>query len=175
MLRVPLNKAHLQRTFGVLYGWTQMTPKSMFLDAEWDRSVPIFPGMVAMKTVGEQVTLADDTGDGVGFFGLYIGGDGIDELEEVGINAVAVWVLGPDAEAYVEAPAFDADLAWAENTDGTATLVHYYTSGENRGKLCLAGTAGASTNPIARLVKVDGPARITIGGLHAQDAAPAAG
>lgn len=170
MLRVPIDRVHMKRSFGVLYGWTQMTPKSLFLDPEWDRSVPIHPGMVAMKTEGENVTLANSDSDPLGFFGLYVGGDGIDELLEVGINAIAVWVLGPDAEAYVDAPAFDADLTWEENEDGSTTFVHYYTDGPNRGRLCPEGTSGASDKPVARLLKVDGPHRITIGGLHVVDA-----
>lgn len=173
MLRVPIDKAHMKRSFGALYGWTQMTPKDQFLDPAWDRSVPIYPGMVAMKTEGENVTLANADGDPLGFFGLYVGGDGIDELREVGINAIAVWVMGPDAEAYVDAPAFDADVAWEESGDGTTDFVHYYTAGANRGRLCPAGADGASSKPVARLLKVNGPGRITIGGLHVVDAVTA--
>lgn len=174
MFRTPLDKAHLQRSFRPLYGWTQMTPKDQFLDPEWDRSVPIYPGMVAMKTTGEQVTLIDGTGTPLGFFGHWIGGEGIDELRETGVNSVAVWVMAADAEAEIDAPAFDPDQVWAENTDGTPTLVYASTAGANRGQLVPAGAAGASAQPVARLLRVNSDSTITIGGLQATDAAPAA-
>lgn len=63
MIRVPLDKAHEQRTLRPLYGWTQATPKHVFLDPEWDRSVDIFPGMVAMKTEGDNVAPINEVGD----------------------------------------------------------------------------------------------------------------
>lgn len=166
MLRVPLNKAHLKRTFGVLYGWTQMTPKSMFLSEDHDAAAkPIYPGMVAKKLVGEVVDVANATDTNViGFFGLYAGGDGINELEEVGVNAMAVWVLGPDAEAYVDAPAFDTEADFTESTGAAPTLLY---SGAD-GKITDTGTV-----PVARLLKVESANRIIIGGLHAGDAGPA--
>lgn len=171
MLRTTLDKAHIQRTFRPLYGWTQMTPKSGYLDPAWDRSVDIYPGMVAMKTTGDNYTLVDGTGDPAGFFGLYIGGDGIDELLQQGVNALAVWVLAPDAEAEILAPAFDTDETWAEAGDGTATLVHVSTTGANRGKLVPAGAAGASAKPVARLVRVVSAGKIIVGGLNVGDVA----
>jgi hypothetical protein len=165
MLRVPLNKAHLKRTLRPKYGFTQATPKSQFLDPAWDYSVPIFPGMAFMKTVGENTTLVDATGHPYGLCGAYIGGDGIDEITEQGVNSLGVWVLGPDSEFEVLAPAFDETLSWTEPTDGTIKLVHAYASTANRGKLCPAGTANATTRPVARLIKVNSATMITIGGL----------
>jgi hypothetical protein len=112
MLRTSMAKAYIKRTIRPLYGWTQMTPKSVFLDPAWDRSVPIWPGMVFMRTSGENVSLINGTGVPYGLGALYVGGDGIDEPLDSGINAFAVWVLGPDAEVEILAPAFDTAAAW---------------------------------------------------------------
>ena len=166
MLRTTMAKAYIKRTIRPLYGWTQMTPKSVFLDANWDRSVPVWPGMVFMRTVGENVSLINATGVPYGLGALYVGGDGIDEPLDSGINAFAVWVLGPDAEVEILAPAFDTSVAWTDPGDGTEVLVYAQTAGANRGKLVPAGTAGASAAPIARLLKVNSATKITVGGLR---------
>ena len=171
MLRTRLAKAYIKRTFRPLYGWTQMTPKSTFLDPAWDRSVDIYPGMAMTKGVGDQVSLIG-TGAGsipYGFAALYVGGDGIDEVLDAGINAFGTWVMGPDAEAEVLAPAFDTTQTWTD-TAGAETLVHAWVSGTDRGKLAPAGSTKAShtlsTYPIARLIKVNSSTKITIGGLR---------
>lgn len=166
MLRLRLDQAHLKRTIRPLYTWTQATPKGMYLDPAWDRSVDIYPGMVAMRTGGDLVTLIDGTGEPLGLFGLFIGGYDVDEVRDQGVNAVAVWVLGPDAEMEVDAPAFDDSLTWTDPTNGTTTLVHASTTGANRGKLVPAGSPNASTRPVARLLKVNSDATITVGGLQ---------
>lgn len=165
MLRTTLSKAYIKRTIRPLYGWTQATPKSCFLDPAWDRSVDIWPGMCMMKTQGENYTLLNATGVPAGLCGLYIGGDGIDEVEEAGINVLAVWVLSDDAEFEILAPAFDTTAAWVDDANGTDTLVHASTTGANRGKLVPAGAANASAAPVARLIKVNSPTKITVGGL----------
>jgi hypothetical protein len=168
MLRVPLDKAYINRTIRPIYAFTQATAQSKYLDEAYDRDTDpaIFPGMVAQSgTTGDTVNLIDDTGQPLGLFGLYVGGEGIDELREAGVNAMPVWVLTPDAEFEVDAPAFDDSLTWATSEDGTDVLVHAQTTGATRGKLVPAGTAGASTDPVARLVKVISDSTIVIGGL----------
>ena len=170
MLRVPLAKAHLKRTIRPLYGWTQSTPKSQFLDPAWTNAIPIFPGMAMMKTTGEAVTLLDAIGTPYGLSAFYEGGEGIYEISEQGVNACAVWVLAPDAEFEILAPAFDDALAWVEPANGTLMLVHAHTAGATRGRLCPAGTAGASALPVAKLIKVNSPTKITIGGLTGRQA-----
>jgi hypothetical protein len=152
VLRTTIDKAYLKRTFRPLYGWDQMTPKALYLDANWDRSVNIWPGMCAMKTAGENVTLLNGTGVPYGLFGLYIGGDGIDEVADQGVNSLAVWSFAADAEAEILAPAFDNTLSWVEPGDGTIPLV-------------FASAANVSARPIARLLKVNSASKITIGGL----------
>lgn len=166
MIRVRAANSHIKRTFRPIYGWTQATPKSVFLDPAWDRSVPIYPGMVLMKGVGELVTLIDATGTPYGFAGDYVGGDGYDPLLDVGINAFSAWVMGRDAEAEILAPAFDDTQTWAEPTNGTIALVYAQTAGANRGKLVPSGTSGASSQPVGRLLKVASPSKIVIGGLN---------
>jgi hypothetical protein len=166
MMRVPMNKAYLKRTIRLLYGFNQTTPKDQKLDPAWDRSTPIWPGMVAMKTKGDNVTLINGTGVPMGLFGLYIGGDGLDEPNDSGVNSVAVWVLGPDAEMEVLAPAFDTTATWTDPGDGTRALVYAQTTGANRGKLVPAGTTGASAVPVCSLIAVDSASAIRVGGLQ---------
>lgn len=166
MLRTRLNKSYIKRTIRPLYGWTQATPASCFLDPTWDRSVDIYPGMVMMRLKGEQVSLIDGTGDPYGLASLYVGGDGIDEPLDAGINAFSCWVLAADAEFEILAPAFDTAQSWVDSADGADVMVHAGTTGANRGKLVPAGTAGASTAAVARLLKVNSATKITIGGLR---------
>lgn len=169
MLHVPLASAYIKRTIRPLYGWTQATPKAVYLDPAWDRSVDIYPGMALMRAGGDLVTLLDATGYPAGLAAEYVGGDGIDEVAERPINVTAIWVLGPDAEFEILAPAFDEDATWTDPTDGTGLLVHAWTSGTDRGKLAPAGaTKGGhtlSSRPVARLIKVVSDQKIVVGGL----------
>lgn len=165
MLRVPLDKAYIKRTIRPLYAFTQATPKSQFLDPAWNNAVDIYPGMCMMKTVGENVSLIDATGTPYGLSAFYEGGDGIKEISEQGVNACAVWVMAPDAEFEVLAPAFNEALTWTEPVNGTIALVHAQTAGATRGKLVPAGTAGATAKPVARLIKVASATKLIIGGL----------
>lgn len=169
MMRVPLAKAYIKRTIRPLYGWTQATPKAAMLDPAWDGSVPIYPGMALMRTTGEAVTLLNGTGVPMGLSAFYEGGDGIFEISEQGVNACAVWVMDPDAEFEVLAPAFDSSLSWVDPGDGTAVKIGAYTSGAKRGQLCPMGTAGASSKALGKLVKVASSTKIVIGGLSPSD------
>lgn len=166
MLRTRMATSYIKRTIRPLYGWTQSTPASCFLDPAWDRSVNIWPGMVFMRTSGENVTLLNATGVPYGLGALYVGGDGIDEPLDAGINTFAVWKLAPDAEFEVLAPAFDTTATWTDPGDGTELLIYGQTTGANRGKLVPAGTSGASAQPVARLLKVNSATKLTIGGLR---------
>lgn len=166
MIRTRLATAYLKRTFRPLYGWTQMTPKAQFLDPAWDRSVNIWPGMVMSRTSGELVTLfgASPLNTALGFSALYVGGDGIDEPLDVGLNVFAVWVLGRDAEAEILAPAFDTTATYTDPGDGTEVLLTAVTTGAARGKLTSVGAT--SSNAVARLLKVNSATKLTIGGLR---------
>lgn len=166
MIRVSMDQAWIKRNIRVNYGWTQATPKAMFLDPAWDRSVDIYPGMAAMRTTGDLVTLINGTGHPYGFFGNFIGGYGVDRLLDQGVNACAVWVLGPDAEFEILAPSFDTALSWTDPGNGTNVRVHAQTTGAKRGQLVVAGTSNATARPIARLLRVDSASKIVIGGLE---------
>ena len=182
MFRTNLATNYLKRTIRPLYGWTQATPKSGFLDPSWARGVPIYPGHVFTKTVGNNYTLigSADGGSGAtsqqpaGFVANFIGGAGIDELLESGVNALGIWVLGPDAEVELLAPAFDnlySNWAGADQGTGVDTLVYAVTSGTSQGQVCLSGASGAgigsiSTLPVGRLIQVESTNSIIIGGLR---------
>jgi hypothetical protein len=122
--------------------------------------------MVMMNTNGENYTLVNGTGVPAGFSALYVGGDGMDEVINTGVNAFSVWVLADDAEFEILAPAFDESLSYVDPANGTKVLVHASTTGANRGKIVPAGTVGASTAPVARLLKVVSPSKIIVGGLR---------
>jgi hypothetical protein len=197
MIRTYLSNDYVKRTIRPLYSWTQATPKSCFLDPAWTRAVPIWPGMGFVRTGGDLVTLAGAgsaqmggktmTGTGTGTSGstgstftagegpmvyglgaLYVGGDGIDELLYAGINAFAVWVLGPDAEFEILAPAFDATQTWTDPSDGSgAEMIAVSTTGTNQGMLVpYAANQTGITQPVARLLKVNSSTKLTIGGLQ---------
>jgi hypothetical protein len=167
VLRVPLGLNYIKRTLRPLLANTQATPTSVYLDPAWDRSVDIVPGMAMMKTAGQNVTLLNGTGIPYGLATFYEAPVmGITEITNQGVNACAVQVLGPDAQFEVLAPAFDTSLSWVDPGDGTIVLVYAYTTGANRGKLCLVGSTGASTTPIARLIAVSSASKIVIGGLQ---------
>lgn len=166
MLRTSPQRSWIKRTIRPLYNYTQATPKGMFLDPAFDRSVPIWPGMVVKRTLGDNVTLVDGADDvPYGLAALYVGGDGIDEVMWSGINAFTVWVLDRDAEFEILAPAFDTTQTWTDPGDGSEVLL-YAGTGAAQGKLVPAGASGAGTEAVARLLKVNSPTKITIGGLR---------
>jgi len=168
VLRTPLALSYLKRTLRPLYANTQATPQSMFLDPAWDRSVDIYPGMALMKTSGQNVTLLNAVGITFGLSAFFEAPVlGITEITNQGVNAVAVWVLGPDSEFEVLAPAFDTAATWTDPGDGTIVLVSAYTgaAGSKRGVLCPAGATNAATVPIARLIAISSATKIVIAGL----------
>lgn len=179
MLRVKANQSYLKRTIRPIYGWTQATPKAHFLDPLFDphvAGVNLYPGMAMMKTVGECVAPLNADGTPYGLSANYEGGDGIFEVSDQGINTCAVWILSEQAEFEISAPAFDPTVPWVEPVDGSIALVYAYTAGPKRGVLCPGGLTGlatgttVSTKPVARLMKVNGPQKITVGGLQGRDA-----
>jgi hypothetical protein len=164
VIRTDLSKPYIKRPYRILYGFTQQTPTDVLLDPAWDRSVKIWPGMVAMKTQGNNVSLINGVGHPYGFFGEYIGGDDFDEPKLRGVNATVVWRMGPDAEAEVLAPSFDTSATWTDPADGTYLLAHAMTTGANRGKLVPAGTTNASSRPVCRVLQVSAT-KLRVGGL----------
>lgn len=173
MFRTPLNLSYLKRNLRPLYGWTQATPKACFIDPSWNSAVDIYPGMAMQKMVGDNVTLLNASGTPYGLASFLMAPKlGIDEITEQGVNACAVWVLGPDAEFEILAPAFDATATWTDPGNGTTSLVYAYTSGTYQGVLCPStGSQGpVSAQPIARLLQVASASKIRIGGLQPRTA-----
>lgn len=166
MIRTTLDQAYIKRSIRPLYAFDQAIPKGMSLDPAWDRSVEIFPGMVVKRTTGSNVTLIDGTGTPYGLIGNFVGGYGVDELLESGVNACGVWVLNPGAELEIDAPAFNSALTWTDPGTGVNPLVYAQTTGATRGQLVPAGTSGASAAPVARLLGVVSNTTIIIGGLQ---------
>lgn len=166
MLRVRIDQAHLKRTIRPLYGWTQATPKA----GTWvrgDSDDDVYPGFAVAHLGGDDYGVFRAGAQPAGLSGLYVGGDGIDEPLDSGIDAFAVWVLGPDAEFEVLAPAFDPNLTWTETADGSDVFVHAATGAGSQpaGQLVPAGTSNSSTDPVARLIKVVSETKLIIGGL----------
>ena len=84
----------------------------------------------------------------------------------------AVWILGPDAEFEILAPAFDATQTWTDPADGSgAALVGVSTATSNQGMLVPYSASTTISAPVARLLKVNSSTKLTIGGLNAYDAA----
>ena len=213
MIRTYLSNDYIKRTIRPLFAWTQATPKPVFLDPNWTRAVPVWPGMGFIRTGGDLVTLAganstqmngatmqgtagtSNNGSSYlvatqtlpiyGLGALYVGGDGIDELLYAGINAFAVWVLTPDAEFEILAPAFDPTATWADPPDGSGSvLVGCCTqnasgaagsvgggTGALQGQLVPWSSSVSISAPVARLLKVNSSTKITIGGLEPYSAA----
>lgn len=167
MFRTTIAKAYLKRTIRPLYAFSQATPISGYLDPSWDRSQALWPGMVMMRSGGDNFLPVDATGVPYGLLAQYIGGDGIDEPLDAGINAIAVWTLNTDAQFEIDSPAFDASLTWTDPTDGTALLIHAYTgaSSTKRGQLVPSTASNKTAKPIARLAKVNSASTITVQGL----------
>ena len=191
MFRTSLELNYLKRPLRPLYGWTQATPKAGYLDPSWTRSVAIYPGMVMTKTVGNNYTLigsaaATNTAQQpAGLCANFIGGAGIDELLESGVNALAVWELGPDAEFELlnlgpantaGYGAFDASQSWTsiDTNSGTDVLLYASVAGANQGQLVPRAYGGTkSADAVARLIQVESPNSIIIGGLKVRSGAVA--
>lgn len=176
MIRTSLELNYVKRTFRQLYGYTQATPQSGFLDTAWARGVAIYPGMVLTRTTGDNYTLIGSGGQTssdvpAGFCANFIGGYGVDELLDAGINALAVFVLGADAEFEVLSPAFDTtggsgSAGWAQ-TSGADNYVYASISGSNQGQLVASDCSTKSTKPVARLIQIESPTVLRIAGLVA--------
>lgn len=185
MIRTTLDMSYVHRTLKPLYAFTQSTPKAVYLDPAFYTNgvpaVPVYAGMAMAKTQGDLVTLVGDGTTGpLAPYGLAAFIEGVTGIEseisnQGGVNACAVWVLGPDSEFQVSAPAMDSTATWTDAGTGEPALVYAYTTGAKRGQLCPLGAGtpgtGITSKPVARLLKVVSPTTIVIGGLDAASAA----
>jgi hypothetical protein len=174
-----LSNQYRRRTLRPLYESSQAYPYAASLSTNFDRTggqlsggqvvtgskTAILPGAVAIKLVGETVTLAGSPEGAApnvvtnvlhpfGLFGNFVGG----ELDELGDRAeVSVW-KGPGAVFEVLAPAFD-DTGLAAATaaeDGTAAAVEVYLQTGTDGRMVYSASAlqpwSAANKAVARVV-----------------------
>jgi len=96
MLRAnSLDRLHQKRTLRGLYIWHQATPYACFLDvASVPAATVVVPGMVASKTTGEQMKVANATEIPFGLFANFIHGS----MDELGAGTeIGVYRGGNDA------------------------------------------------------------------------------
>lgn len=197
MLRTPMNLNYMKRTIRPLYANTQATPKACLLDSSMlPPPVDIYPGMVMMRIGqggtggtprdGNLVSLFAAGGNAYGLADFFEAPAlGIRQISDSGVNACAVWVLGPDSEFVVNAPAFDAtdpnfgNAALNAVTTGATVPLYGITSGAKQGQLTTVKGSGLAAVPICKLLSVnfikpvpsgaDVLGSITIAGLSQSD------
>jgi len=159
----------VHRTCAPLYEKYEATPYNTFLDPT--ETGNIYSGMVVYRTGADTVALYDSSTAVSGTltrpFGLaaFDRNPNIDDLSQVGMNSVSVWLGGDNAFFTIGAPAFDTTQTYAVPTNGTRTYLYAGTTANgNKGQLTTY--AGASSNtyaaPIAELVDVLGSTQIVI-------------
>lgn len=160
MLRAnSLARVEQKRTLRGLYIWHQATPYACFLDrSAVATTVIVYPGMVASKTTGEQMKVADADDVPFGLFANFIHG-AMDELG--GGTEIGVYRGGPDATFEVlagpsatETP-LDPGVTW---TTLNATAGGVALRSDANGRLTNAGAG-----PIAaRLVEAVSNSKIIV-------------
>lgn len=168
-----LNLIGKRRTLRALYAQTQATPYAATLDASFNRNqgqlgggswtaisgaqAAIYPGSVAVKQAGEQVTLAPSTpGASQRAFGLhndFVGGI-LDQLgsgtgSQSQSNLVGVW-RGAGSVFEVLAPAFGTITGAASEVGTVATEV--YMTWNNQAVLTTISAGANVINNTARLI-----------------------
>ena len=158
------NQSRLQekRTLRGLYIWHQATPVAAFLDTTNVAATTIvYPGMVGVKTTGEQVEVAaNSTAIPYGLFANFINGQ-MDELG--GGTEIGIYRGGPDAMFEVlagpnstETP-LDAAVTWT-SLNATVGGVLLGAKSDGSGQL----TNASVTNAVARLVEAVSNSKIVI-------------
>jgi hypothetical protein len=170
MFNTTIDNVGQKRTIRPLYAQHQATPYGGFLDAAWNRSVDIYPGMVMTKLAGENFSLyTGATGQKpFGLSALFVAPKlGIDEVRPTNTNLFTVWVGGQDAVFEILAPAFDTSATWTVPTDGSRKLLGVTLDAHTLGPGLLSPTAASpptnvSGDAIAELVDVVGTAKILV-------------
>jgi hypothetical protein len=119
----------------------------------------LIPGLVVVKTVGEQIAIANGANSAVqpwGLLGQWVGGI----FDNVGqSNQVGVW-MGPDSEYELLAPAWnDTTVAAAVAAAGAGQNVLLYAGAD--GRLTYTGSPGSQV-PIARVIDRPAASRLVI-------------
>lgn len=171
MFRTSLANVSQQRTIRELYAQHQSTPYGGFLDASYDRSVDILPGMVVTRLNGENMTLFGLGTNAAkhrvfGLSAMFVAPKlGIDEVRPTGTNNFTAWVGDNQSVFEILAPAFDTSASWVNPTDGSKTALRVTLAGhpQGPGKLTTAASgANVSTEVAATLIQVVGSNKIIV-------------
>jgi hypothetical protein len=148
-----------KRTIRPLYAWHSAVPYSAFLDTTAVGTTVVYPGMVAVKTTGEQQAVANATDVPFGLFNNFVNGD-MDELG--GGTEIGVWVGGRDAvfeilagPSSTETP-LDPAVTWTA-LNATRGGVALYSDANGR----LTTTAGGGPQ-VARLIETVSNTKIIV-------------
>lgn len=146
----------VHRTCTPLYEKYEATPYNTFLDPT--ETGNIYSGMVVQRTGADTVKLYDGTNATGKPFGLaaFDRNGNIDDLSQVGLNAVSVWLGGSNAFFTIGAPAFDASQAYTVPTDGSHKFLYATSTG------VITSVQGTNTTPVAELIDVLGSTQIVI-------------
>jgi len=167
MLRAnKLSRAFQKRTIRPLYHYNSAVPYAAFLDTV---NVPsttiIYPGMVAYKTTGEQMAVANPSYAPFGLFNNFIHGD----MDEIGDGTeIAVWVgsvnavfevlAGPNSS---ETP-LDPNVTWTSLNAVSNVGLYADTNGRLTTSSANGGTATASSYRCGTLIEAISQNKITI-------------
>lgn len=164
MLRAnSLSRLTQKRTIRPLYAWHQATPYAAFLDTTAvPSSTVVYPGQVATKTTGEQMSVSTATTIPFGLFANFIHG----AMDEIGSGTeIGVWRGGPDATFEILAGPSSTEtplapgVVWVNLNALTGTSINLYS--DANGRITNTGTPG--TNPrVARLVEAVSNSKIVV-------------
>ena len=162
----------VHRTCTPLYEKYEATPYNTFLDPTETGNV--YSGMVMVRSGADTVKIYDSAtatnsvaarGFGLAAFDRNAN---IDDLSQVGMNSVAVWLGGENAFFTIGAPAFDTGASLTVPTDGSRTYLYAGSasggSAVGAGVLTTYARAGSNTydQPVAELIDVLGATQIVI-------------
>ena len=158
----------VHRTCTPLYEKYEATPYNTFLDPT--ETGNIYSGMVVYRSGADTVKLLDPSVATVARpFGLaaFDRNANIDDISQVGLNSVSVWLGGENAFFTIGAPAFDAGApSLSVPTDGSHRWLYASTAGASStgvgGQLTTTTPSSGITAPVAELIDVLGPTQIVI-------------
>lgn len=160
----------VHRTCTPLYEKYEATPYNTFLDPT--ETGNIYSGMVVCRTGADTVALFDGalgaanstaglTGPKPFGLAAFDRNANIDDLSQVGLNAVSVWIGGSNAFFTIGAPAFDSTQTYTVPTNGARQFL-FAGTGAAKGMLTTAIPATTNSTPVAELIDVLGATQIVI-------------
>jgi hypothetical protein len=160
----------VHRTCTPLYEKYEATPYNTFLDPT--ETGNIYSGMVVYRTGADTVALFDGNTatanstialTGPKPFGLaaFDRNPNIDDLSQVGLNSVSVWLGGENAFFTIGAPAFDTTQTYTVPTNGARQYL-FAGTGSAKGMLTSAIPVATYATPVAELIDVLGATQIVV-------------